>query len=97
MFFEFKAARGAEHCAALLDDTGNIADRKIDKVAVDQALVTVKDTLDLDTAAVCIANDCANCGIHALRIAAAGQNTDGFNFHADEPPVLCIRYHYPLY
>ena len=77
---ELQAACRIEDRAAAVDDLRYAADVHFVNFAIDQAVVATLDTHHAVTFADASANDCANGGIHAGGVTAAGQNTDGFNF-----------------
>ena len=97
LFLKFQAAGSAEHGAALLDDAGNVSDVQVDEVAVDESLVPVENAFYLNTLADSVADNRADRCVHPLRVAAAGQNADGFNFHCSRASCFRTLFQFTLY
>src|SRR5690606_4748266 len=70
------AAGGAQDSAAALDDVGDAARAQLDDVVVDQALVATVDARDSDAVMDGGAHHSSDGGVHARRVAAAGQYPD---------------------
>ena len=77
---ELLAAEGAEEDAAALDDVADVVAVQDDELTVDEADVAVLDAQRLQAAMGAGADDGADAGVHAGRVAAARQ--DGNSLHA---------------
>ena len=86
--YELKAAGSVKDGTAPVDDLGYAAQVHLAYFAVQQAVVATLNANNLDALAQSGTNNRANRSIHAGRVAAAGQYTDGFNFlvHSNAPP-----------
>jgi hypothetical protein len=73
---EFVTPSGTQERAALLNDTSNISCCKRADVAINQSGVAAPHTEGLKTTFNAGANDSANGGVHAGRIATTGQHCD---------------------
>jgi hypothetical protein len=71
---ELFAARGAQHRASRVNDAADIARSQRAQVAGQQPAESVADADRLEASRVCAANHCADRGVHARRIAAAGEH-----------------------
>ena len=74
--FELQAAGSVENGAAPLNDLGHRADAHVHDLLVEKTGIAAHDPLDLDAHGDGGADDCANGGVHARGIPAAGQDAD---------------------
>ena len=84
---EFVAARRIENGAAPIDSVGHALFIQAHDVAGDQTVPASANAVALQAMIQRGTYNCADAGVHAGGIAAAGQHTDSTNTHMKIPPV----------
>ena len=87
---EFMAARCVQNGAALTDRIGHSSGVHIHNFLIQQTAVSLINALYLHSERDPPPNNRPDCGIHARRISAAGQNTDGFAFRCHKNLLILV-------